>query len=279
MPRLQSTRSSGAFMIAERKKLEYNPPNNRMTPGTIPNATPEPAKMSELSRLSGVFFEPQKTFEDIARRPTFLVPLIAVIVFSLVFIFLYGQKVGWERTIREQMEGSSRAQQMSADQREQQIAFLAKMSPIFGYAGVIVGSPVIDLIIAGVLLLIAGGLMSAPLKFKQVFAMVCFSGLPFAIWTLLATVLLFVKNPEEYNLKNPLVFNPGAFLDPAATSKFVYSLATSLDLFTLWVIVLMATGLAAAAGKKKLSFGGGLFAVILPWGVYTLGKAALAGMF
>jgi hypothetical protein len=58
----------------------------------------------------------------------------------------------------------------------------------------------------------------------------------------------------------------------------MYSLASSLDLFVFWTIFLMATGIKAAAGKK-LSFGGALCAVALPWAVFILGKAALAGVF
>ena len=73
------------------------------------------------------------------------------------------------------------------------------------------------------------------------------------------------------------MFNPGAFMDPQTSPKFVYSLASSLDLFTIWILLLVATGLKAAAGKK-LSFGGALFAVMLPWAVIILGKAALAGL-
>jgi hypothetical protein len=37
--------------------------------------------------------------------------------------------------------------------------------------------------------------------------------------------------------------------------------------------------LRAAAGKKQLSFGGALFSVVLPWGVYVLGRAALKSIF
>ena len=90
-------------------------------------------------------------------------------------------------------------------------------------------------------------------------------------------VVIMLKNPDDYNMNNPLVFNPGAFMDPTGP-KFMYSVMSSLDLFSFWSIFLIATGLKAAAGKK-LSFGGALFAVILPWAVYVLLKSAVAGAF
>jgi hypothetical protein len=40
----------------------------------------------------------------------------------------------------------------------------------------------------------------------------------------------------------------------------------------------MATGLKAAGGKR-FSFGSALTAVVLPWGVYVLGKSAMAAIF
>jgi hypothetical protein len=67
-------------------------------------------------------------------------------------------------------------------------------------------------------------------------------------------------------------------MDPNGPHKFQFALASSLDLFSLWKIILIAIGLKAAAGKK-LSFGGALFAVLLPWGVLVLIGATFAGIF
>ena len=47
-----------------------------MSPENVSAVEPQPSGMSELSRLSGVFFEPAKAFEDVAARPSFWVPLI-----------------------------------------------------------------------------------------------------------------------------------------------------------------------------------------------------------
>jgi hypothetical protein len=96
--------------------------------------------------------------------------------------------------------------------------------------------------------------------------------------TLLATAVMFMKPPEDFNLQNPLVFNPAAFMDQATTSKFLYSLASSFDLFRLWTLVLIAIGLKAAGGRQ-VSMGGAVTAVFLPWAIWVLGSASLAGVF
>jgi hypothetical protein len=241
-------------------------------------AEPETRGLGEGSRLMGVFFEPAKTFEDVAARPGFWAPLILVIAVSLCYMALFGQHVGWDRMVRHQIETSSRAAQLSPEQRETQIQMSAKFAPIAAYPGILLGVPLGTLVWAAVLLGIVKGLMSAQVRLKQVFAILCYSSLPGVIMALLAVAVMFMKPPEDFNLANPLVFNPGAFMDPMTTSKFVYSLASALDLFSLWKLALVAIGLKAAGGKL-LSMGGAITAVFLPWAIWTLGAASLAGAF
>jgi hypothetical protein len=180
--------------------------------------------------------------------------------------------------IRHQMETSSRAAQQSPEQREAGIQMGAKFAPIAGYVGVLVGVPLVTLIWAAILMGIVKGMMSAQVRLKQVFAVICYGSLPGVLMALLAIAVMFMKPPEDFNLQNPLVFNPGAFMDPLTTSKFIYSLASALDLFSLWKMVLIAIGIKAAGGRQ-LSMGGAMTAVFLPWAIWTLCAAALAGVF
>ena len=109
-------------------------------------------------------------------------------------------------------------------------------------------------------------------------ALCAYAQLPGLLMTgLMAASVAMKKDISDFNVQNPLMFNPGAFMDQTTAPKFIYSLASSLDLFSFWIIFLIATGIKAAAGKK-ISFGGALFAVILPWAVFVLGRAALSGL-
>jgi hypothetical protein len=247
-----------------------------MTPENAAAVQPEPSGMGEFSRIVGVFFEPSKTFGDIARRPTWIVPMILAILVGIGFVMALSQHVGWERVVHQSVDGNARMQQLPADQREQAIATQVKFTPVGYYAVVVLGTPIVSVIVAAVLLGITA-IMSAGLRFKQVFAAVVWAGLPRVISGLLTIVVIFLKNPDDFNIRNPLAFNVGAFMDPNG-SKFVYTLASSLDLFTIWNLLLVAIGLKAAAGKK-LSFTGALVAVVLPWAVMVLLLAAVAGAF
>jgi hypothetical protein len=223
-----------------------------------------------------VFFEPGKTFADIGRRPTWIAPVLLLIAAALLVTIVMSKKIGMEQIIRQQMESNPRTAQMPAEQREQLIATQARIGGMVAYA-IPVFIPVFYVIVSGVLMAFTA-MMSAGLRFKQVFAVVCHANLPGVVSAILTVVVIFLKNPTDFNSQNPLAFNPAAFMDPTSSSKFLYSLASSFDLFSFWVIFLMATGFSAAAGKR-LSFGKALTAVLIPWAIYVLGKSALAGAF
>ena len=147
--------------------LEYNRAD--MTPENAPAVEPEPAGMSEFSRLTGVFFEPGKTFADIAERPRWLVPLVLRIGFGVLFCVGVGQRVGWDTVAQQQLD--QRMAKMKPEQREvtaKSADISKKLTPVIAYTFAVIGPPIGYLISAAVLLGIVAGVMSAPVKFAQV---------------------------------------------------------------------------------------------------------------
>ncbi len=235
--------------------------------------------MGEFSRLTGVFFEPTKAFADIAERPRWIAPMILVILAGLAFAFAVSSRIGWDTVARQQIEQrAATASQQQREAMEKSMDLSVKITKFAAFGGVIVFPAIMYLIVAGILLGIVNGLMSAGLRFKQMFAIQCYASLTGVVGAILGIVVIFLKAPADFNIQNPVGFNPGAYMDPQTTGKFVQSLATSLDLFTIWTIILVAIGIKAAAGKKVTS-GGALMAVALPWVAWSLLKATLAGLF
>jgi len=246
-----------------------------MTPEPTADNAPKP--LSEGGRIAGVLIDPKKAFADIAARPSWIVPVVLMVISGLVFIYIFTSRIGWEHYFRQIAETSSRMQQMEAQQREAAIQMQSKFGPISGYVFAVVGPPLTLLITAGVLLLMCK-LGGAALKFKQLFSMSAWSMLPRVIAGILAIVVMFIKNPDDFNLQNPLAFNLGAFMEPPPNSgKFIYSLATSVDLFTIWTILLIALGISVAA--PRVSFSKALILVVTPWIILVLISASFSGMF
>src|ERR1035441_9584605 len=149
-----------------------------MTPELLPEPEPQPKGLGEGSRLTGVFFEPAKTFADVAERPGFWVPLILIMVFSVCYMVLFGQHVGWERMMRHQFETSSQTAQMSPEQREQSVQMATKYAPITGYVGVLLGVPLGTLLWAAVLLGLRNTMDSKKTEPPPVLQAVLFGGAP-----------------------------------------------------------------------------------------------------
>jgi Yip1 domain len=238
-----------------------------------PQTAAEPQQKNALARVIGVFTSPKETFADIGARPTWLVPLIIVLVFQFAFMVLVGQHIGWRTIVAQGMEKSSQIQSMPAEQKEQAIDQAAKFGAIFGYVGVAIGVPVVMALMAGVLLG-STNMFGGRFNFKQSFAIVTHASLIGVITSILSAIVMFAKPAEDFDMQNPLAFNLGAFLPVEGTAKWLMALAGSFDLFTFWSIGLLATGYAAASGKLK--FSKALTAVVLPWAVYVVVKVGWA---
>jgi hypothetical protein len=150
----------------------------------------------------------------------------------------------------------------------------SKFAPIGGYVFSVLGPPWMALIVDGVIVLMCK-LGGAALKFNQTFAITAWAMLPRVIAGILSIVVMFIENPEDFNLQNPLAFNFGAFMEPPPNSgKFIYSMATSVDLFT---ILLIAVAISVAARKVPISKA--LILVVAPWIIWVLAASGFAGMF
>ena len=233
--------------------------------------------MGEFARLTGVLWDPQPAFRDIGARPRWWPPLVIVMALSVVFIYSFTQHVGWDRFMRQQFENNPRTQQMDATQREQAMTQGARFAPIMGYVGSLVGLPLMALAAAGAFLLVFRTLLGADLSFRQTFAIYCYALVPLILSSVMALAVLFLKDPSEFDLQYPTPTNIGAFLDPLNTPKWLLSLGGSIDVFSLWTLALIATGLSIAS--RKISWGTSLVCVLGTWCVYVLVKVCWAAMF
>lgn len=245
-----------------------------MTPeSSSDNAAP---RMSEASRIPGVLFDPKKAFADIAAWPTWIVPVILSAIVGVLFIYMFTTKVGWLRYFTQLAEISKKMQQMDAATRENTINMQVKFGAIFGYVFGVIGPVLMALITGGVVLLMCK-MTDVALTFKQLFAMSAWASLPRVVAGVLAIVVM-TMNPENFNLQNPLAFNLGHYMEPPPNSgTFLYSIATSIDLFTIWSILLLAIGISAAA--RKVSLGKAVMLVATPWIVWVLVSSGFGAMF
>jgi hypothetical protein len=232
--------------------------------------------MNEGSRLLNVFVDPKLAFADIVARPGWWVPMILLMVCSLTYMLAFSSHVGWERFMRQQMESQPKMQNLSAEDRERALEMQIKFGAPIGTVVAVVTQPVIILATAGVLVFVFNFMLGATVKYRQALAVTSYACLPSGLALAGGILVMFLKDPVDFDLKNPAGYNVGFFLDPHSVPAWLVSLGTSIDVFTFWYILLLATGMAAATKK---SWATGLTGVLIPWAVFVFLKVAVAAIF
>jgi hypothetical protein len=248
---------------------------------TTTTAAPEaPKPIGAMGRIIGVLISPRETFEDIARRPSWLAPIVVLAIISIATTAAIGQRIGWRNVIEKQIAQNPSAQQrmekLTPDQREHMIELQSKIAPYAGYIFGAIGFPIVALIVAAILLGIFNATSSAELDFKSSFSIVSHAYMPFVIASLLAILIMFLKSPDQIDLQNVLASNLGAFVS-SGSARWLKVLGASLDIFSFWTLGLMAFGYSVAR-PKKISFGSALTWVVVIWAVYVLIKVGLAAL-
>src|ERR1035437_8202489 len=229
--------------------------------------------MSEPARLFGVFYEPGKVFADVAEKPRWgIAPILVSILVGLALVYAISSHIGWETTIRQPPSNNPRMADLPAEQREKAIATGTKIASIGGWIRAILGAPFSVLIIAGVLTGLFNGLLGTELKFAKMFAITAYALVVRALLAALLILLAYLKPPAEFNIQvSP--FSPAAYMNRLENPKWLMSLAGSLDLFTIWSVILLAIGFSVAA--RKLSFAKSLTAIAIPWLLWVVAMMAL----
>ena len=250
-----------------------------MAAASLPPLSPDPVPpsppLSEGARLVDTFIAPSKTFTDLRRSAAWWGPWLVITVFSLVFIYAMGSKVTFEQISKNQIAHSKRADQfdkLPADQQAKQIQLSSKIIAGFGY-----GSPLLILLyclIATVALWATFKVgMSAETTFGQAYAITMYAWVPGIIGAILGTISLFAGvNPEGFDINNPVGTNLAYYLDPDTTGKFIRSLASSVDVLSIWTVILIGIGYACTSKVKRST------AIMVVAGWYLFFKLVGAGL-
>ncbi len=229
-----------------------------------PQSSPEPAPLSEGQRLMDVFFAPSKTFTDLRRNASWWAPFLITAIVSLCFVYVADQKVGFrkiaENQLRAQPKQADQLERMPADQREKQMQMRTGITRTISYAFftfILLWS----VVVAAVLFATLKFGLSAEVKFKTLFALMIYAGLPGILKAILAMASLLAGVASDgFTFQNPVATNPGYFVDPASNSV-LYSFLTSFDVFSIWSMILVAIGITCIAKVKT----GTAFAVVFGW--------------
>jgi membrane protein, antimicrobial resistance system len=234
-----------------------------------------PAKPKNVfARIAGVLFAPTETFEDIARKPDVLAPLILLLVLGYVCTFVLMPIIDWDSVVTAQTE-AMRAKNPNIDNAtiERVEGMTRTMGRIMGYIGPIFGV-IAWLVVAGVLFL-AFRLMGGQGTFKQAFSVTLYSWIPLTICSILMSIISYAKGSFNPMLAPVIVKSNPAFLVDMKEKAALFSLLSAFDLFTIWTLILLVFGFAIVS---KFSKAKSAAIIVSLWLVAVLVKAGFAAL-
>ena len=240
------------------------------------------ARLSQWQRVANIFSAPSRTFEDIKRGNTsWWMPLLILAVVAYALFAVVSVKIGMQQVVDNQMHLNPTAEERLAQAPPEQREMANKIS-LYATEGAFIANPVLTIAMLALGSLGLWGTINfgfgGRARYGSILAVWFYSILPSTIKSLLGMIVIFAgEAPESFNLKNFAPTNAGAFLNPVDTNHILYALASSLDIVTIWTLVLLGMGTAIVAGVKR---GSGYIAVFGWWAIFVLiqiGWAAAVG--
>ncbi len=229
---------------------------------------------SSWGRLSGVLFSPTRTFQSIAERPTWLVALLALVIASAAANYIAADRVDFEQLTRDRFEASGRT--ISEEQIETTIDFQEKWGRTISLVGIVVGGPIVYLLMALVFWVLLK-LLDGDLPYRTALSTTLHSLMPWVVASLLTIPVILGREEIGFEeLRAGILTSNLAILAPEEAGAALTSLLSSIDVFSIWTLVLMVLGFSIAARVSRKASAGAVLGV---WAIYVLAKVGLAGLF
>lgn len=247
----------------------------------IPEPVAAPAGLSQWQRVAYTFSAPSKTFEDIKRgNKSWWLPVLILALVGYIFFAAVYTKIGMQQVVDNQISLDPAKAEKMAQAPPETRALTNKVSLIVTEVAFVAGPIIVLIVVAlGTLGLWAtiNFVFGGKATYSNLFVVWLYAGLPAIIKSLLGTVTIFAGTaPESFNIKNFSPTNAAAFLNPMDTNKALYALLSSLDVVTIWTLVLLAIGTATVAGVKRSS---GYIAVFGWWAIFVVIGVGIAAVF
>lgn len=208
-----------------------------------------------FSRLAGALVSPGSTFENIGKRPTWVVAWLVLVLSIGLLGFVVHEKTDYQEVTTRALEARGQIDTMSEDQIEGVVG----MQERFGAVGAGVGA-----VFAGALFFLFAvfywmvfRLMGSELTYKQSLATYVHGALPLVVYVLLVVVVLWGRGDlsyEEITARDFLASHLGVFT-PEDSGLVLRSFLTGIDFFALWSVALLAVGYRIVANVSAMTAG------------------------
>lgn len=243
----------------------YVPPEGPAPPGASGGAL----ATSPWGRPLGVLVSPQPTFRSLAERPSWLPPLVILLLLLVAVQLLAVPKVDMEAAVREALERQN--QPVNDEQVEQMAAMQSKFAvacSIPFFAG--------GLLVAALLFWGLANAAGGEIGFVGSFSVTLHGLMPNAVASLLSIpVILGLQEIDPGEAQRGLLASHLAAFAPQDTSAWLLALLARLDVFAIWSLVLLVIGLRTVGRLSTAAATGVVLVVWLLWVGFNVGTAAM----
>ena len=204
-------------------------------PGDAPRAD---AKASRWEDFIDIFYAPSAVF---ARRATsgFLLPMVVVTLLTGAF-YIMNSGV-WSPVM--DAEFTREMARQSSQLTEGQMQGARRFAETMGKVGAFIFVPV-GIFLTGLMLWACGKFVDAKQTLGQATMVASFAFMPRVVEALVVAVQGLVLDPSTFDGRWRVSLGVGRFFDPDTTSPALLAFLGRIDVFTIWVTLLLAIGLA-----------------------------------
>ena len=217
---------------------------------------PKPEKSSLLDDFMDIFYAPSSVF---ARREKagFWIPLLIVAVLTgLIFLA--------NRDLLEPIMDAEMTRSMAKSGRqltEDQLKTMRSFGGVMGSIGAFVVTPIIIMFV-GFITWLVGKFFDSKQTLNAGLMVAAFAYVPKVVEGILMRVQGTLLDTASFDSRFSYSLGAGRFLDPDTTNPIVLALLGRLDVFTIWVTILLAIGLSVTG---KISRNKAAIAGVVVW--------------
>jgi hypothetical protein len=217
--------------------------------------------MNIWQKITGIYYQPSKVFEELKPKTLWWVPVIIVIAVSVAVMFVTRPVVVPE--IMAQMAQNPNIPSESLPQIQERI-----QNPLYSLVGVLVAMPlawvVIGLVFWGIFSMLGG-----KGTFAQMFAATAWASMISIPGSLVKVPLMFIMDTAKVHTSLALM------LPTDMDGTYIFRLLAQLDFFTIWTVLVMALGYSVFTGVDRKK---SLWTVFIVWAAWVLIVSAFKGM-
>ena len=219
-----------------------------------------PQSQSIFNRVIGIFTSPRPTMDDIVARPSWIGPLLLMVVVSALAGYLLTDLI-----VDQALSEMSQNPNVTQEQMDKAVPWI-NASALIAPA---LFTPIIYFLIAAIFMFVGNVILGGEAKFKIPLSVVCWSGLI----TLLSSAVNIPLMLSRGEMTSPTSLS---FLGGEDKGSPLFFLFSQIDLFYLWWLVVLGIGFAAT---YKFTNQKGIVTVFACWVAYLAIGMGLKAIF